>query len=166
MACATSSWGKVHSQILYGGSIPAGWALDGSGCETTDPSAAKTLLPAAGARGYGLAFLCSVLAGPLVGGKMPLHKNRGVEQEGSEHFFYCLDISKFVPPDQFYAELESTMADIRALAPAAGFDRVRLPGELEWERAAEWRTTGIPLHRSHLRDLAELAEAMKLATPW
>ena len=44
--------------------------------------AAKILLPAAGARGYGLAFLCSVLAGPLVGSKMPLHKGSNPEVGG------------------------------------------------------------------------------------
>ena len=52
---------------MYGRKIPAGWALDAAGNPTDVPSEAKTLLPAAGARGYGLAFLCSILAGPLVG---------------------------------------------------------------------------------------------------
>jgi LDH2 family malate/lactate/ureidoglycolate dehydrogenase len=166
MACAVSSWGKVHSQILYGGQIPPDWALDVAGNPTVDPAAAKILLPAAGARGYGLAFLSSVLAGPLVGGKMPIHKRGGVEQEGSEHFFYAIDISKFVDPEVFYAELEQSLADIRALPPAEGFDKVRLPGELEWERAERWRREGIPLHRDHLRDLAEMAESMKFSVPW
>lgn len=166
MACAASSWGKVQSQKMYGGQIPPNWALDAEGNPTVDPAAAKTLLPAAGARGYGLAFLSSVLAGPLVGGKMPIHKTRGVEQEGSEHFFYCLDISKFVDPEVFYVELEQSIADIRSLPPAAGFDRVRLPGELEWERAERWAKEGIPLHRSHLNDLAEVAQSMKISVPW
>jgi LDH2 family malate/lactate/ureidoglycolate dehydrogenase len=166
MACAVSSWGKVHSQILYGGQIPGGWALDAEGNPTIDPAAAKILLPAAGARGYGLALLCSVLAGPLVGGKMPIHKTRGVEQEGSEHFFYAIDITKFGDPDAFYDELEQSLAEIRALPPAKGFDKVRVPGELEWERAELWRGQGIPLHRDHLRDLAEIAESMKFSVPW
>ena len=60
-------------------------AVDASGNPTDDPVLAKTLLPAAGPRGYGLALLCSILAGPLVGGKMPLHKTRSPEAEGSEH---------------------------------------------------------------------------------
>ena len=166
MACAVSSWGKVHSQLLYGGLIPAGWALDAAGNPTVDPAAAKTLLPAAGARGYGLAFLSSVLAGALVAGKMPIHKTKQAEPEGSEHFFYCLDIAKFVEPDAFYSELEQSLADIRALPAAEGFDRVRLPGELEWERSQKWSKTGIPLHKQHLQDLAEIATKMKLPVPW
>lgn len=166
MACAVSSWGKVQALGMYGRKIPEGWAVDAAGDATDDPAKAKTLLPAAGARGYGLAFLCSVLAGPLVGGKMPLHKKRSPESEGSEHFFYAIDVRQFVEPERFYDEIARTTADIRALATQPGFDRVTLPGEIEWERANRWRTEGIPLHRDHLRELSEAATKMKIAVPW
>jgi LDH2 family malate/lactate/ureidoglycolate dehydrogenase len=166
MACAVSSWGKVHALGLYGRKIPADWALDAEGNPTDDPSQAKTLLPAAGARGYGLAFLSSVLAGPLVGGKMPLHKTRSPEAEGSEHFFYAIDINTFGEADRYFAEMEKTIADIQALPTQPGFDRVTLPGELEWERANAWRESGIPVHRDHLKELGEAATKLKLTVPW
>jgi LDH2 family malate/lactate/ureidoglycolate dehydrogenase len=166
MACAVSSWGKVHALGMYGRSIPPEWALDATGSPTESPAAAKTLLPAAGARGYGLAFLCSVLAGPLEGGKMPFHKTRSPESEGSEHFFYAIDIRQFVEPDRYYDEIERTTAAIHGLATQPGFDRVTLPGELEWERANRWRSDGIPLHRDHLKELADVAAKMKIAVPW
>ena len=166
MACAVSSWGKVESLKMYGGTLPAGWALDEHGDATIDPNAAKTLLPASGARGYGLAFLSSVLAGPLVAGKMPLHKTRAPAVEGSEHFFFAIDPSQFVDLDQFYEILEVTIADIRALEPADGFDQVCLPGELEWERSARWKRDGIPLHSDHVETLQELATSMKIDVPW
>jgi LDH2 family malate/lactate/ureidoglycolate dehydrogenase len=166
MACGISSWGKVESLRLYGRELPAHWALDADGNPTINPHAAKTLLPFSGARGYGLAFLSSVLAGPLVGGRMPLHKTMKVAADGSEHFFYAIDVRQFVEPDDFYAELDATVAEIRALAPAAGFDAVRLPGELEWERAQRWKRDGIPFHRDHVKKLEELAEGMKLPVPW
>ncbi|MSR60030.1 MAG: Ldh family oxidoreductase [Planctomycetaceae bacterium] len=166
MACAVSSWGKVQSLGMYGLSIPPGWALDADGHPTTEAATAKTLLPASGARGYGLAFVSSILAGPLVGGRMPLHKSARTEAEGSEHFFYAIDISKFVEIETFYDEIERTMADIRALPPTEGFGRVTLPGELESERAERWAREGIPLHRDHLRELGEVAAKMKIAVPW
>jgi len=165
-ACAVSSWGKVESLGLYGRPIPEGWALDAEGRPTCDPKAAKTLLPFAGARGYGLAFLSSVLAGPLVGARMPLHKSWSVAADGSEHFFYAIDVAQFVDPEKFYAEVESTMADIRKLAPADGFDKVRLPGELEAERAERWSREGIPMHRDHVQQLETLAKAAKVEVPW
>lgn len=166
MACATSAWGKVESLGMYGQPLPTGWALDAAGNATTDPKAAKTLLPSAGARGYGLAFLCSVLAGPLVGGKMPLHKTKSPETEGSEHFFYAIDVAQFVEPERFHDEVERTINDIHALSPADGFDRVAVPGELEWERSQRWSAAGIPLHRDHVRDLGEVATKMKCPPPW
>ena len=165
MACAEASWGKVESRKLYGLPLPEGWALDEQGQPTTDAKSAKTLLPAAGARGFGLAFLCSVLAGPLVGSRMPIHKKRDPYLEGSEHFFYAIDPTKFGDPEKFHAKLGSASADIRALAPAEGFDKVRLPGELEWERAARWKIEGIPIHRDHANALKMLGESLKIAAP-
>ena len=94
-------------------------------------------------------------------GRMPLHKTWSIETDGSEHFFYCIDPSKFVEPDRFYDLLEATITDIRGLPPAAGFDQVRLPGELEWHRAQQWQQTGIPLHRDHVDKLKDLATAAK-----
>jgi ureidoglycolate dehydrogenase (NAD+) len=166
MACAVSSWGKVESLKLYGRELPAGWALDADGKPTILPGEARTLLPAAGARGYGLAYLCSVLAGPLVGGRMPLHKTRGPEVDGSEHFFYCLDPAAFGDPERFYRELDATANEIRRLEPSEGFDRVRLPGELEWERSETWKQEGIPLHREHVGRLEALAAALKVPLTW
>lgn len=166
MACAATSWGKVESRKMYGEKLPEGWALDENGQATLDPEMAKTLIPAAGARGFGLAILCSVLAGPLAGGKMPIHKKRKPAADGSEHFFYAIDIEQFVDPDRFHKELSSSLAEIRALPPGEGFDKVRLPGELEWERAARWAKEGIPLHRDHVLNLEELAAGMKIEVPW
>src|SRR5207249_4531539 len=143
-----------HALGMYGHKLPPGWALDAEGSPTDVASLSKTLLPAAGPRGYGLAFLSSILAGSLEGGKMPLHKTRSPEAEGSEHFFYAIDVSKFGEIDRYYDEIGQTMADIRTLNTQPGFNRVTLPGELEWERAQRWRTDGIPLHRDHLRELA------------
>jgi len=166
MACAVSSWGKVWTLSHYGEPIPAGWAYDEQGNETTDGFAAKTLLPAAGARGYGLAFISSVLSGVLAGGLMPIHRTSNFVAEGSEHFFYAIDVARFGDIDKFYDELESTVAEIRALEPDTGFDQVRLPGELEAARAQKWRETGIPLHKGPFEKLEEVAREMKIELPW
>lgn len=166
MACGISSWGKVESLRMYGLPLPENWALTADGTPTIDPHQSKWLLPFAGARGYGLAFLCSVLAGPLVGARMPIHKGWSVAQDGSEHFFYAIDIKQFVDPDVFYKQLDSAIEDIRGVAPASGHDKVRLPGELEFERSEKWKRDGIPLHCDHVKKLTELAQQMKLDVPW
>lgn len=166
MACAVSSWGKVESKKMFGEPLPENWAVDEDGNPTTDPASAKSLLPAAGPRGFGLAFLCSVLAGPLVGRKMPIRKPQDPYIGASEHFFYAIDLRHFVEPDRFYDEIDATISEIRQLEPSAGFDKVRMPGELEWERANRWKEEGIPFHRDHVAQLEELAKSLKLDVPW
>ena len=166
MACAVSSWGKVHSMGMYGQKIPEGWAVDEQGNPTTSAEEAKTLLPAAGPRGYGLAFFSSVLCGPLVGARMPLKKTWEVSTDGSEHFMYAIDIKAFVDPDQFYDQLETTVAEIRELDPAEGFDRVCLPGDLEAEREQAWRAEGLPMHVDQIESLQQVALAKSIPGPW
>lgn len=166
MACGETSWGKIESFGMFGRSLPGGWALDENGNETTNAKEAKTILPASGARGFGLAFLCSLLAGPLVGGKMPIHKTRAPDVEHSEHFLYAIDPAHFGDLDRFHDRLGSASADIRDLEPADDFDKVRLPGELEWERAQEWKDNGIPLHKDHVEMLEAAAKSNKVEAPW
>jgi len=162
MAVGASSWGKIHSYEAYGGSLPEGWCLDADGNPTVDFDAVATMLPAAGARGFGLGFVCSALAGALVGRKMPIHKSHKPESDGSEHFFYAIDVAQFGDIERFYKEVESSMADMRALEPAEGFDKVRLPGEMEWERSEDRKANGIPLHGTTIETLNELASSLNL----
>ena len=161
-----SSWGKVESLKLYGRELPSGWALDADGNphRIQRPRKRCFLLPEPAATGW--LFSRRFWPAPLVGGRMPLHKTINVASEGSEHFFYAIDIQQFVELDDFYSEMDSTVAEIRQLPPADGFDRVRLPGELEWERTRRWKREGIPFHRDHVKKLEQIAAALKLNVPW
>ena len=160
MACGVSSWGKVATYRMYGKSLTPGWCLDEAGEETLDPKAAKTMLPAAGPRGYGLAFVVSALTGGLAGGSLPISKRDGMATDPSEHFIQAIDIEAFTDREAFLAEIADGAAKIRATAPAAGFEGVTLPGEIEWRRAERWRREGIQLHRDHVQSLRDAAERL------
>ncbi|MDA0281747.1 MAG: Ldh family oxidoreductase [Planctomycetota bacterium] len=164
-AIAESSWGKIETLGMFGLPIPPGWALDGAGAETTDSSAAKTLLPMSGARGSALGFVASALTSALIGRRNPIHKTPGPFGPGSDHFFQAIDPSHFGAPDRFLKEIDATIASIRALAPADGFDKVRIAGELEWERAEQWSTTGIPFHRDQISALTEVCKSSRCDLP-
>lgn len=166
VACAASSWGKVHTMKAYGETMPEGWALDEDGNATTNPAEAKTLLPFSGPRGYGMAFVSSVLAGPLVAARMPIKKTWSITSDGSEHFFYAIDINHFVEPEKFNRHMQMASEEIRELAPSDGFDKVRLPGEIEWERSQQWAAEGIPFHKDHAKELGELGTKLKVDVPW
>ncbi len=166
MSCAKASWGKIKALAMYGLPIPIDWAYDDQGEPTTDGKAVKTIAPAAGARGFGLGLISSVLAGALVGGKMPINRKRSALGEGSQHFFTVIDPEKFGDVDQFFQRIEEASQAIRALEPSEGFDRVRLPGERQWEAARQAEQDGVGVHRQDAETLNSLAEKMNLPVPW
>ncbi len=165
MAIAESSWGKIETAALYGLPIPTGWALDETGRSTADATAAKTLVPMSGARGTGLGFVASALTSALIGRRTPIHKSPNPYGPGSDHFFQAIDPAHFGDPARFLKEIDSTIADLRSLAPADGFDKVRIAGELEWDRSQQWSAAGIPLHRDHVTALTELCQSLKCELP-
>src|SRR5262249_15699484 len=67
MAPRPTAMGKIRLAAAAGETIPAGWAIDAGGRPTTDPAAAikGMLLPAAGPKGFGLAFVLDLLCGGL-----------------------------------------------------------------------------------------------------
>ena len=73
MAMSAVAMGKIRLAAQRGETIPPDWALDADGRPTTDAAAALAgvLLPAAGAKGYGLAlmvdFLCALAGGSALG---------------------------------------------------------------------------------------------------
>ena len=123
-------------------------------------------LPAAGPKGFGLGVVSGVLAGALVGGRLPIARKREAMPEGSQHFFYVIDPEKFGDLSRFYDRIEEALAAIRQLPPEPGFDRVRLPGERQWEAEQQAKAQGVALHRQDVETLETLAAEMKLTVPW
>ena len=168
MACGVSAWGRIRTMGLYGRKLAAGWALDAAGRETDEPHLAQVLLPVGGTKGYSLALAVDALAGPLTGMLATVNRKGEVppDKRGSGLFFYAINIDSFVPLDEFTEEIDREIHEIRSSPPAEGFDRVYYPGELESMKQEKWTAAGIPLHRDHLKGLADLAAELGVAVFW
>ncbi len=165
MALSEVAMGKIRLAQAAGSEIPANWATDADGVPTTDPATAIAgmLLPAAGPKGFGLAFMIDLLCGALSSGGWgagvtPLFGDRSVPYDCA-HFFLALNVASFRALGDFQAEVAAAAARVRASATAPGVERVYSPGELEWQRRADNRQTGDIISLPHtvatsLRDVA------------
>ena len=162
MACGVSSWGKIGTFRMYGIPIPEGWLLDDTGQPSTDPNQGSLLAPAAGPRGYGLALIMGILAGPLSGGMITINKTVTT----SEHFFFAINIGCFTDYEMYTSEVENAILKIHDAKTAESAEQVYLPGEIEWNNYDKWIESGIPIHVDHLRSLANIAEKLDINIFW
>ena len=138
MALSATAMGKIRLAAAAGERIPEDWAVDAQGQPTSDPAAAikGMLLPAAGPKGFGLAFVIDLLCGGLSGGALgaevrPLYGD-AAEPYRCSHFFLAIHVGHFQPSDQFAGRVrDQAMRASRSKRPA-GVERVYAPGELVW----------------------------------
>jgi LDH2 family malate/lactate/ureidoglycolate dehydrogenase len=169
MALSEAALGKIRLAAQEGRDIPSTWATDASGTPTTDPHAAVEglLLPAAGPKGYGLAFMVDALTGVLSGGAFGAGV-RGLYADAAApndcaHFFLAIDPAAF--GDGFADRLSELSAQVSGSPAAPGVDRVLLPGQLEAERHATASVHGVTVPDSVLTALRETADAVGAELP-
>ncbi len=97
MATTEASLGKILVAHQNQATIPSGWAVDADGTPTTDPAQALdgALLPAAGPKGFGLAFIIDslvALSGAATSPDVaPMYGDPSVPQRLG-HFFLAIDV--------------------------------------------------------------------------
>ncbi len=148
MALSAAAMGKIRNAAAAGQSIPHGWAADRDGNPTTDPQKAieGMLLPAAGPKGFGLAFIIDLLAGGLSEGAI------GPEVSGlygdpakpyrCSNLFIGIDVGHFTRETDFADRTASELNRIAGTRKAPGTERVYAPGEMAHvaRQAAQGRT--------------------------
>lgn len=165
MASGVSAWGRIGTMRLYGKKLTMDWVLDADGNPTDDPHKAEVLLPFGGIKGSGLAIMMDVLASILPFGVATPHRQGEAfsgQQQGA-HFVQAIDIAKFMNIDEFRAEVDRMITTIRSSGKRPGFDRIYLPGEIEWLKKEAWSKSGIPLHRKHVEGLETIAEEVGIS---
>ncbi|OGA16365.1 MAG: hypothetical protein A3H33_01070 [Betaproteobacteria bacterium RIFCSPLOWO2_02_FULL_65_20] len=165
MAMSASAMGKIRLAQAAGEHIPEGWATDASGQPTTDPAEAikGMLLPAAGPKGFGLAFMIDLFCGGLscgaIGGEVkPLYGDAS-EPYACAHFFLGIDVKRFCEPAQFRARVTGFAERVRHSRRSMGVDRIFTPGEPAW-RVLQKNGGMCPLASEVVKELKQTAQQL------
>ncbi len=171
MATSVAARGHIRLAAKAGTPIPEGWALDGDGLPTTDPVKALrgVMLPFAGPKGSAIAMMVDILGGVLSGSAYGGDiRDMNVDFEAPQnvgHFFMAFKIAAFIEPADFADRMETLIARLKALKPAAGVTEVMYPGEPEARSAQAKHSSGIALKPEIVAALQKTAEDLHLSFP-
>ncbi len=171
IATTAVAGGKLEIAMRQGKPIPAGWAVDAEGADTTDAETLRkggALLPlgsrteTSSHKGYGLGLMVDILTGVLPGMGSALFVDRSTLAQGQ--WFAAWRIDAFCDPIQFKADMKRMVDEIRAGRPVEGNEAVLIPGDPE-EFARRDRTAhGVPLDEETIQQLRALGE--EIGTPF
>jgi L-2-hydroxycarboxylate dehydrogenase (NAD+) len=167
IATSLASNGAIRTHELEGRLMPEGWVQNRKdGSSITDPRQIHegTYLPMAGHKGSGLSIIIGLLAGPLNRAAFGRDVRDFTAPPGGElnvgQFVVALDVSRFLPPHAFKAEVDRHIRDLNASQRLPGVDEVRVPGQGRVARRRERERNGVPLSVTLLAQLDEVAKSL------
>lgn len=166
MATSATARGKIILANQLGRDIPEGWAVDAAGRPTTDTAAALegSVVPFAGPKGSGLAMMVELLAGAMVAGATGAGIGDMYEDwtrpQRVAHLFLAMNPDAWLGSAAFLEHVSEFAAEVHALPPADGFDKVLLPGDVEEAALSRAREGGVLLTETVFADLNAIAEEM------
>ncbi|HML06476.1 MAG TPA: L-sulfolactate dehydrogenase [Methanobacterium sp.] len=160
MATSASARGKLLEAVRKGQKIPENVALDGEGNPTIDPEAALkgSILPFGAHKGYALAFMIEIMAGPLVraaSGKAVKGTANPEEMCTKGDLMMAIDPSKFVDLDEFKEEVDEFIAEIKDSG-----ENIFIPGDMEVRNVKNAGENGISVDDVLYRQLKEIADEL------
>lgn len=168
MATSAIAMGKVRVAYNAGTKVLDGALRDHNGEPTNDPRVAfedprGTMGPFGTYKGYGLATMCELLGGALIGQWTMQPGNPRVGTSINHMLTFILKPSVFGPTDKFQEEVSAFVAYMHETEPAKGHDRVRIAGEPEREALAIRSVDGIPIDDKSWNDLCRAAKVAGLS---
>ncbi len=178
MATSTVPRGKLEVYHRQEKPLPLGWATDERGLPTSDTGrvldnftnrAGGGLLPLGGAgeefsgyKGYGMGLMVEILSAVLPGAAF-LTSVYPKAADGSPlpadlgHFFGAWRVDAFRPADEFKADMDSFIRELKGGDLAEGASRIYVHGEKEFEEANRRSAHGIPLEPKVDASLRQIA---------
>ena len=174
IASSAAAIGKIRIAKALGRRVPDSWLVDNDGLPTGDASAfpqAAAPAPFAAHKGYGIALMVEVLAGVLADGGIRWDITSWIEGDPkvpTNHgaAFLAIDVGQIVPLPTFQRRMDAMIRDIRKTPEAKGVNRVRVPGEMEWDNRHEALANGIPLPEDVRASVQGAAAAVNLTANW
>jgi len=169
MSTAGLAGSTIRQHQATGDTLPEGLVIDSDGQPVTDPdkAATATLLPAAGAKGFGLALMVEMFSAVLTGAGMAgqvgsLYKDFDrVSQSG--HFFLALDITRWMQIEEYFHRFDTLITMLKSSDEAG---QVLLPGETRWAIWEDNKANGVPVVSETRDALDVLADSISVETPW
>lgn len=163
MSTTVAAQGHVLLAAARGERIPLGWALNAAGEPTDEPAEALrgAMLPFGGHKGSGIALAIEALTGLFVGGSFGPYVHSMIRHpdrpQDVAHAFIAIS-TEALPggADGFARRVEKMTGELRSLPPAAGSERVLLPGEREHALKRERLRDGIPIDDKTWEGLVKL----------
>ena len=171
MSSSVVARGRIINAAREGVPIPEGWATDEEGLPTTDASAALrgAGLPLGGAKGYALALAVEILSGVLTGASFGPHVNNLYGEGGPPsdvgHCFILIDVSRWLPEEDYEAAVQQLLREIKASPRARGVGEILYPGERRHRTRLENAGEGVALPDAARAELAALAEGHDVPFP-
>ena len=137
IAASIVAGGKVAIAKATGQSLPDGYIVDKAGNPSTDPDDyidGGALLPFGGVKGSGLGLMAELITTAMMG-----------EAFEFNWLFLAVKADVFRPRQSCDDDADTVIDDLHGLNPASGFDRVRMPGEVEAQRTLEARSRGLDI---------------------
>ncbi|MBI4640658.1 MAG: Ldh family oxidoreductase [Candidatus Tectomicrobia bacterium] len=162
MATSAVAAGKINVARNRKEQVPRGWLIDKEGNPTTDPQVfyeGGALLPLGGDqahKGYGLSFMVETLSGLVTG------LGYGIDPAGWHNdgaFMAVFKVDAFRPLEEFKQDLRGFITYLKETPPAAGFQEVLYPGELEYRTEQKRRREGIPVEDETWQQFTTLARS-------
>lgn len=166
MATSKFSYGKIMLAKNKGENLPEDIVLDSKGNPSIDPDAllgepGGAILPLSpGHKGFGLSFICEILAGALTGGDTSNPESPTVHCVGNGMLSIYIDQKRFGDNDKFLAEIEKLTAWVKASPTVTPNGEIFLPGEPEYRTRKERLENGIPLDEETWRQFVETAKSL------
>lgn len=136
LSTAAVTFGALDRLRATGKPAPEGTVLDASGRPTTDPAAAKTILPFGGPKGYALGLMVQLLSLTAGGAPMPAnYADYGL-------MIIAMRPDLFCPREQYDRGVRDLIERIKASAPPDGAE-VLIPGERAFREREERLRDGI-----------------------